>query len=204
MKNTLNEIKDRIYEAEGLLELLQLRGDKLDDLLPLITMRLDEARSALATLGAKDRQEPAPAPVHVAEVAPEPAPVSAPQPTEENEEDDEELLYAVESEEAALLDEPVAEKPVGRNPDVKGNAGPVSEEKPVKVAKPAFCLNDRFRFRRSIFGGSDADFNAAMDHIATLDNYEEAEEIFYGEMELNPEDPDVLDFMNIIKEYFGR
>ncbi len=73
-----------------------------------------------------------------------------------------------------------------------------------KAVKPAFCLNDRFRFRRSIFGGSDADFNAAMDYIATLDSYEEAEEMFYGDMDLNPESPDVIDFMNIIKEYFGR
>lgn len=202
MKKTLNEIKDRIYEAEGLLELLQLRGDKLDDLLPLITMRLDEARMALATLATKDNPEPVKAAERVTEVVLEPTRVAAMQTVEKVEDD--EPLYAVESDETPLIDEPVVKETVVQKTMVNEPAAPVAEEKPCKVVKPAFCLNDRFRFRRSIFGGSDADFNAAMDHIATLDSYEEAEEIFYGEMELNPEEPDVIDFMNIIKEYFGR
>lgn len=202
MKKTLNEIKDRIYEAEGLLELLQLRGDKLDDLLPLITMRLDEARAALATLATQNKPEPVKAAERVAEVAPESSRLTAMQTVEEAEDD--EPLYAVESDETPLIDEPVVKETVVKKTMVNEPAAPVAEEKPGKVVKPAFCLNDRFRFRRSIFGGSDVDFNAAMDHIATLDSYEEAEEIFYGEMELNPEEPDVIDFMNIIKEYFGR
>ncbi len=202
MKKTLNEIKDRIYEAEGLLELLQLRGDKLDDLLPLITMRLDEARTALATLSTKNKLEPVKAAERVVEVVPEPTRLAAKQTVEEIE--DEEPLYAVDNEETAPVDEPVTKATYVQETMIKEPAAPVAEEKPGKVVKPAFCLNDRFRFRRSIFGGSDADFNAAMDHIATLDSYEEAEEIFYGEMELNPEEPDVIDFMNIIKEYFGR
>ena len=42
-----------------------------------------------------------------------------------------------------------------------------------------------------------------MDHLATLDSYDEAEAFFIGDMALDPEDPDVIDFMNIIKEYFG-
>ena len=52
MNKKINEIKDRIYEAEGLLELLQLRGDRLGDLKPLILARIDEARTRIAALDA--------------------------------------------------------------------------------------------------------------------------------------------------------
>jgi len=152
---TLNEIKDKIYEAEGLLELLRLRQHKLEELRPLVLSRLDEAKRALIEFGC-----------------------------DETTHEDDTPIYAVDSTEIE-----------NHEPDSRPDK---------KAVKPAFCLNDRFRFRRSIFGGSDADFNAAMDNIATLDSYEEAEEIFYGDMELNPEDPDVVDFMNIIKDYFGQ
>lgn len=186
MNRILNEIKDRVYEAEGLLELLQLRGDRLEDLRPLILGRIDEARALIVSLADEDKEKP------VADKR-EPA-VSSATPVKENEADT--LCEAKE------------------NPEAKGYAEETaheckSESEPRKTSaavspRPAFCLNDRFRFRRSIFAGSQDDFNMAMDHLATLDSYEEAEEFFIEEMALDPEDQDVIDFMSIIKEYFGQ
>ena len=43
-----------------------------------------------------------------------------------------------------------------------------------------------------------------MDYVATLDSYEEAEEYFYGDMGLDPDNEDVAAFMEIIRTYFGR
>lgn len=171
MNKKINEIKDRIYEAEGLLELLQLRGDRLGDLKPLILARIDEARTRIAALDAhfevKEEKET--------------EDVSEPEPSG--------FVSSVRKEvEETLVSAPAPEPVVAAA--VKGN-------------KPAFCLNDRFRFRRAIFAGSQEDFNTAMDHLATLDSYDEAEAFFIGDMALDPEDPDVIDFMNIIKEYFG-
>ncbi len=191
---TLNEIKDRIYEAEGLLELLRLRGEKLDELRPLVLARLDEARRALIEFG--NDEIPMKGATPMKEVTPmkeETEPKKLTETKVDTLQEDDAPLYAVVNDEteSQKADSEVISQKTDNMADKK-------------AVKPAFCLNDRFRFRRSIFGGSDADFNAAMDYIATLDSYEEAEEMFYGDMDLNPESPDVIDFMNIIKEYFGR
>ena len=145
MKDKLNVIKNKIYEAEGLLELLSLREEKAPDLLPMILSKVDEARALLSSLSARPSD---------------------------------------------IRDVPEVSEPT------------VASEKS-QVSQPAFCIGDRFRFRRSLFGGSDTEFNGVMDHIATLSNFEEAEEYVYGELGFEPEDEDVSDFMEIIRNYFG-
>lgn len=191
MNKILNEIKDKVYEAEGLLELLQLRGDRLEDLRPLILSRIDEARALIVSLAGEERAKP----VADKPVADKREPVESP------------ATQALEN----AIDQP---REVKENTEVKTEAEDQASESHASAeqgngvasvsARPAFCLNDRFRFRRSIFAGSQDDFNMAMDHLATLDSYEEAEEFFIEEMALDPEDQDVMDFMAIIKEYFGQ
>lgn len=170
MNKKINEIKDLVYETEGLLELLQLRGDKLTELRPLVLARMDEARRLLCDLGE--------IPCENAHIESEPDTIAVQQTVDE-------MSPVIVPESGTIQD------------TERKNTNP-------RLLKPTFCLNDRFRFKRSIFGGSNADFDAAMDHLTTLDNYEEAEELFYGDMELNPEDPDVIDFMNVLKEYFEQ
>ena len=70
--------------------------------------------------------------------------------------------------------------------------------------KPAFCINDRFRFRRELFNNSDSAFNSAMDLVATMDDYEEAEDYFIGDLGWDLEKPEVMDFMAIIRNYFEK
>lgn len=149
MKDKINLIKNKIYEAEGLLELISLREDKADDLLPMIKDKLQEALRLLTT--ADDKRE-------------------NPQV---------EIETQIESDKPEVVYEAAA-----------------------NTNQPAFCLNDRYRFRRALFGGSDAEFNAVMDHIATLSNYEEAEEFLFGELGFEAENEDVADFTEIIKNYF--
>lgn len=74
---------------------------------------------------------------------------------------------------------------------------------PVRKA-PAFCLNDRFRFRRSVFGGDESLFDRVCARVSEMKDYEEAEEYFYGELGLEPESNDVEDFMTIIREYLSK
>lgn len=148
-KSKINEIKNRVYEAEGLLELLTNRPEITDSILPLVAKRLDEAQSMLKQLPAEPTPEP----------TPEPEPTLEPEP----------------------------------DPD------PVSLSSHAQFNPPAFCLNDRFRFRRSIFGGSDAEFNAAMRHIATLPDYQDALRYLGEEMGVDLEDEDVVDFLEILK-----
>lgn len=160
-KKKLNAIKDKIYECEGLLELLHLRADKEDDLLPMIVERIDAARDLLT-----DASE---------EIAAEKT--------------------------SPLEDVPAEEQQSVSETEPNGVSDHIEEFKNIT---PAFCLNDRFRFRRALFGGSDSEFNAVMDHLATLSSFDDAEDYFYGELGFDPEDEVVMDFMEIIKNYFDR
>ncbi len=166
-KSKINEIKNRVYEAEGLLELLTNRPEITDSILPLVAKRLDEAQSMLKQLPAEPTPEPTPEPEPTLEPEPDPDPVyeSAPEP----------------------------------DPEPEPEPEPVSLSSHARFNPPVFCLNDRFRFRRSIFGGSDAEFNAAMRHIATLPDYQDALRYLGEEMGVDLEDEDVVDFLEILK-----
>lgn len=172
-KSKINEIKNRVYEAEGLLELLTNRPEITDSILPLVAKRLDEAQSMLKQLPAEPTPEPTPEPEPTLEPEPDPDPVyeSEPEPDPEPE----------------------------SVPEPEPDPDPVSLSCHARFNPPAFCLNDRFRFRRSIFGGSDAEFNAAMRHIATLPDYQDALRYLGEEMGVDLEDEDVVDFLEILK-----
>ena len=185
-KTKINEIKNRVYEAEGLLELLTTRPEIAETILPLVAKRLDEAQSLLKQLPAEPDQEPEPIPKPEPEPAPtptpDPEPELAPIPTPDPEPEPTPLYVAEPGPEPEPVSEPISDSlfPSSFNP-------------------PAFCLNDRFRFRRSIFGGSDAEFNAAMRHIATLPDYDDALRYLGEEMGIDLEDEDVVDFLEILK-----
>lgn len=209
----IKDLKDKIYEIEGLLELAQLREDKIPELEPLILGRikslLEEKGSEVG--GAADRiadslvahedtlpmEDPAalePTVVNsISELFEESEMKSVSRPVEELEmqeiSEPDDSLY---SETADIKKPNVAEEKRHDNNEVRKH----------KLDKPAFCLNDRFRFKRELFGNSDAEFSSAMNMIAAMDNYDEAEEYFIGELEWDAENPEVVDFMEIIKGYF--
>ena len=69
--------------------------------------------------------------------------------------------------------------------------------------KRAFTLNDRFRFRRELFGNSDVEMNDALNLVETMQSYAEAEEYFYNApMSWDKESPEVIDFMAILRNHF--
>lgn len=65
-----------------------------------------------------------------------------------------------------------------------------------------FTVNDRFRFKRELFGNSDADFNNTLALVASMENYDEAEDYFLGELQWNPKREEVAAFLEILKKYF--
>lgn len=66
-----------------------------------------------------------------------------------------------------------------------------------------FSINDRYRFKRELFKNSDAEFNTTMAFVASMDNYEEAEEYFIDELGMDPMNPTVADFMAAMAKYFN-
>lgn len=80
--------------------------------------------------------------------------------------------------------------------------GAFAERQMSEKRKPVFSINDRFRFRRELFSNSDRDFNDALDMLASMDCYEEAENYFYNNLEWDMENPEVCAFMDIVARYF--
>lgn len=66
--------------------------------------------------------------------------------------------------------------------------------------RKAFTLNDKFRFRRTIFGGSDQQFVSTLGELEKLSRYEDALTLL-AEV-LPPDGEDNEDFLNIIKQHF--
>lgn len=167
-------LKDKIYEIEGLLELAQLREDKIPELEPLIVSRIKTLLDSGET--PEEQQEGT--------------------PVEPQEEISVEPQFEPQSEQRVSA--PAEKQGI---PEKVEDAVAQEFRKP-KLDKPAFCLNDRFRFKRELFSNSDAEFSSAMNAVAAMDSYDEAEEYFIGELGWNEENPEVIGFMEIIRGYF--
>lgn len=72
-----------------------------------------------------------------------------------------------------------------------------------KDLKKAFTLNDRFRFKRELFGNSDNDFVDAINLVSAMQSLTEAEEYFYEDLGWDRESDEVQEFMTIIINHFS-
>lgn len=68
--------------------------------------------------------------------------------------------------------------------------------------RKSMTLNDKFLFRRELFGGNDAELNDTLELLASMHSFDEAEEYIYDDLQWNRENPTVSDFMSIIKTFF--
>ncbi len=71
-----------------------------------------------------------------------------------------------------------------------------------KDLSKAFTLNDKFRYRRELFGNSEVEMRNTINMIEAMKSYSEAEDYFYGDLEWDKESPEVIDFMSIIQKHF--
>lgn len=217
-KQQIKQIKNKLYEAEGLLELLQLRLDKQDELLPMIQARVANVAQLLVSYS-----EPAdehvdadvPTPTDKEELAVEATepeeqlspvkpftPVEQLSPVEDysmpNDPADQKISADIDMDyELEFIDDD--EEEVDDQPVQRMQPAPTSDKPKMR---PALCLNDRFRFRNALFDGNNEKLNSVLDVIASLRGFEEAEEYVYGGLGFEPDDEVVADFMEIIKSYF--
>lgn len=66
----------------------------------------------------------------------------------------------------------------------------------------AFTLNDKYRFRRELFGGSDSDFSQTIGLIVQMNSYEEARDYLLHDLCWDCHNEAVEDFLTIIKRHF--
>lgn len=67
-----------------------------------------------------------------------------------------------------------------------------------------FTLNDKFMFRKGLFGNNDEEFNSTLDLVGAMHSYEEVEEYVYDDLQWDSTDPLVVDFMKIAHRFFAN
>lgn len=176
MENNLRDLLDLIYELEGLLHLSLKRDEFQEDFLRLIVKKGKEVAKICDNLDLSDKKE------------------------EEKPFDLNEYYIAEDIEKEA--NEP--REPVNLSEyendleDLKENLDPSKDR-----GRLVFSINDKFRFRKDLFENSDVDFNNSLALVASMDDYDEAESYFVNDVGLNPADPTVNDFLEIVKRYFA-
>lgn len=68
--------------------------------------------------------------------------------------------------------------------------------------RKAFSLNDRFRFRRELFGGDEEKMNRAIADLNEIRSYEEAVSYLHTELKWNLEDEAAADFVKLLEKRF--
>ena len=133
------------------------------------------------------------------EPAPEPTPVSEPEPTPVDEPESE-PVEAPTPEEV----EPEAEsEEFEPDPDDQPlTLDEALQRDMTKDLRQAFSLNDRYRYRRELFGNSDSVMNETLNLIEAMHSFDEAEDYFYNDLQWEHDSPEVADFMVIIKNHF--
>ncbi|MGM9846334.1 MAG: hypothetical protein ACI31F_00105 [Muribaculaceae bacterium] len=66
-----------------------------------------------------------------------------------------------------------------------------------------FTINDKFLYRRELFGNSDAQYREALDLISRMDSFEEVQDYFLNDLGWNPEDENAKSFLDTIDKYFN-
>lgn len=70
--------------------------------------------------------------------------------------------------------------------------------------KRAFTLNDKFRFRRELFGNNDSMFADTLNAIMAMKSIDEATEYLYEDLGWDPDNEDVKDFVTIVSKHFAE
>ena len=205
MNHTPEKLLALGFEIEGLLMLAERRDDRTPaGVLDLLISKTDELASGVKEFTASRLDE-------IASVGNEPAEATA--TVAEAETVDREIADNVLREEEADAYVP-AQEPVSilddAKPDVEEVETIVTEQQqepvvaepkpqPVAAEPVKLTLNDKFRFRRSLFNGSDTEMQDALTTIATLSDMNEITDYLYNDLCLDSEDPEVIDFLEVIE-----
>lgn len=78
----------------------------------------------------------------------------------------------------------------------------ILEKKNLSDFRKAFSLNDRFRFRRELFGGNEEKMNKAITDLNEIHSYEDSVTYLNNELKWNIEDEAVADFIKLLEKRF--
>lgn len=73
-----------------------------------------------------------------------------------------------------------------------------------KDLRKAVSLNDRFRFIRTIFGGSEKAFDNAIERISSLDSLADAYDYMLNDLAMDVDDENACVFMTMVANHFNE
>lgn len=218
-QTTCERLLNLSFEIEGLVMLLRERADCApNEVLPLLRDKVAELNrlAGNATDADSERQsqpatEPAPQPEAEEEteeaqseaIAEASAPEEAEKAADEEAADEAAVVASAEYEEISDTDISLQPSLFDAPESVERIDARLARESARDIHR-ALTINDRFRFKRELFGNSDAQLNDALDVIAAMNSYDEAEDYFYNDLVWDKDSEDVKDFMNVVANHFGN
>ncbi len=203
MEEKLREILNSLYEAEGLVELALRRDAGHRQAVAELAVRKCYVVADLAA--ALD--------MPAAEVSEDAAADEAVVAVQEHEDVEkvfvDEVLPAIETPEihdetdASIFEEHATEAEPAED---------ISEPEPEPVSRADFArkslskymtVNDKFRFRRELFGNNDMDFRDALALIETMEDMDEVNEYIFNELQWNPDSVEVQEFAAFVERYLN-
>lgn len=164
-------------EAEGLIMVLKERGDSAPE--ATAALLAEKVTMLQAMLLESGPEMPEPQPEKEPEKAPEKEPVQEPEKAP--------APCSCAEASASTEKESVEEK--------------LAHQRAADIFK-AFTINDKFRFTRELFRGSEGEFRDTLETISGMSGFDEAEEYFYEDLCWDPDNDDVKAFMSIVKSHF--
>lgn len=73
---------------------------------------------------------------------------------------------------------------------------------PRRSISSVFNLNDKFRFRRELFGNSDAQYVECLDTLSAMTSVDEAREYLFDDLHWDSENEDVKAFLELLTNYY--
>ena len=164
-----------------------------------IEKRLEQQKILLDRLleeAEQEAQQPQPNPVQEAEqpMAAEPQTPQVETPVVTVEEQPQPVAPTARE---VIAAEPVVTKPQG------GSLNDLLERKNLSDFRKAFSLNDRFRFRRELFGGSEELMNQVIADLNDIKSYEASVAYIQKVIAGNGEESAVADFLQLIEKRFA-
>ena len=226
MEHSLNDILEKVYELEGLLLLARSREqDNIDASLRQLILAKGETIEALLgdtfaenEISVVEMPEPESdeASIEINESLENEVPAEQEEPENsyslidddaDADEDSGNHSYEIPDDEDADVnliedaDEEVVDDE-DEDDDVPLTLDEALQRNMSRDLRKAFSLNDRFRYRRELFANNDVEMNDTLNLVETMHSFSEAEDFFYGDLEWDKEAPEVIDFMNVIRNHF--
>ena len=92
-------------------------------------------------------------------------------------------------------------EPMESEPSVL-TVGDMMSARRAKELRKALGLNDRFRFRRELFGNSDVNMNDTLNLIDTMADYAEARDYLINDLGWSADEPVVKEFLELVSLHF--